>query len=67
MVKTVRISDKAFALMNAHASANGETQVEAMDELFAVADKAWCMDMPEMKKVWTRFHTPHKEIGQVGL
>jgi hypothetical protein len=55
MVKEIRISDAAYSLLLAHANANGESQVEAMDELFSVADQVWMMDMPEMKTPWAKF------------
>ena len=55
MVKTVQVSDEAFAVISAHSHANGETQVETMDELVQVANSAWEMDMPEMQGAWRKF------------
>ena len=55
MVKTVTISDEAYAVLHAHASANDETLDYAMNELFDCAPHAWEMNVPEMKKVWAKF------------
>jgi hypothetical protein len=57
MAKTVKVSDKAYALVLAHARANGETIEHAMDELFGVANEVWAMDMPEMRTPWRQFKT----------
>jgi hypothetical protein len=55
MSKTIKVSDNGYALVLAHARANGESIEQSMDELFGVADHAWSMDMPEMKAAWRKF------------
>ena len=54
-MKSVSISDEAYALVRAHAHANDESESAALDELFLEAPAAWCMDMPEMVKPWKAF------------
>lgn len=61
MVKEIKISDAAYSLLLAHAHANGESQVEAMDELFSVANEAWVIDMPEMKTPWAKFREYYRK------
>lgn len=55
MVKTIEISDEAYAVIKRHANSNSESDLWAMDELTSVADKVWCTDVPEMKTVWSEF------------
>ena len=55
-MKTITISDAAHAVLIAHASANGETNLQAMDELFEVANEAWDMGFPEMRTPWAKFN-----------
>lgn len=55
MVKTIEISDEAYAVIMRHANSNGESPKWAVDELVFVADSAWEMDMPEMRQVWEDF------------
>lgn len=61
---SISISDAAYAVLIAHASANGETILYAMDELFEVANEAWDMDMPEMRKPWAKFNEYKNKAGK---
>lgn len=60
--RVIHVSEKAFAVIMSHAHANGETGLQAVDELVAVADQAWQMDMPEMKTPWAKFKAYMKEM-----
>jgi hypothetical protein len=63
-MKSITISDAAYAVLIAHAQANGETILYAMDELFEVANEAWDMNMPEMKKPWAKFNEYKNKAGK---